>query len=519
MRKKMNCMVLAMVLIISAIATTACGQKNVDENVTKENVTKENDTQINKNDDVEEMPTIVYSWMHMNKTIDDDALQDVEDALNKIVEPKIGAHIKLYPIDIGNYVNTVELALMADEQIDLLTYWPDYAAGVSKNLLMDITDIVEEYAPTAIEKTGEDFMKCVEIDGRIYGVPCDKGSALKPCLVYRSDLAEEANIDMSKVKSLSDLTDVFRQFKEAYPDMYPLYAGPADGNIIMTLKEAGLDKLGDETGACLIGDGQKTLKVSNLYASDEFRDLCYLMQEWYEAGYISPDASTTTLDGRSAIASGNYWAYEGLNAGNYFANEASMNIGYPMDFVQTARTFLGSTDGAHVVWSVSSNCKNPEKALQFLDLTYSDEEVVNLILYGIEGRDYVLNEEGFVEWPEGYDINTVPYTSQYACGVVGSQYIQYELAGTPSDNKEVMAYDDENSDRSVALGFRFESKGYETEITMISNVINQYLSGLMGGIVDVDATLKEFNDALNDAGMQTIIDAKQEQLDEWIVAQ
>lgn len=467
----------------------------------------------------EEMPTIVYTWMHMNNTINDEALADVEAALNEIVEPKIGAHIKLWPIDIGNYVNTIELALMAQEQVDLVTYWPDYSAGVNKGLLMDITDILETYAPVAVQKSGEDFMKCVEINGRIYGVPCDKGSALVPCFVYRSDMAEAANIDMSGVHSLSDLTEIFAQFKAAYPEVYPLYIGPGDGNIIMTLKAAGYDKLGDETGACLIGEGQETLKVSNVYASEEFRELCYLMHDWYEAGYISPDSSTTTLDGRQAVSSGNYWGYEGLNAGNYFANEASLNIGYPMDFVQTARTFLGSTDGAHVVWSVTASCKNPEKALEFLDLTYSDVDVVNLILYGIYGRDYVLNEDGFVEWPEGYDINTVPYTSQYACGVVGSQYIQYELAGTPLNNKEVMAWDDENSDRSSAIGFRFDTTGYETEITLISNVVNQYLAGLIGGIVDVDATLEEFNRALDNAGMQTIIEAKQAQLDTWLAAQ
>lgn len=467
----------------------------------------------------DELVTIVYAWMHMNNTINDDALQDVQDAMNAIVEPRIGVHVILKPIDIGNYVNTIELAAIAGEQYDLITYWPDYAAGVNKGLLMDITDILETYAPTAVAKTGDDFMKCVEIDGCIYGVPCDKGSAMVPCFVYRSDLAEQAGIDMSGVSSLRDLTEIFKQFKEAYPDMYPMYMGPSDSNVIATLKEYGYDTLGDGTGAVLIGEGQETHKVSNLYASEEFRSLCLLMKEWYEAGYISPDSSTTTLDGRSAIASGNYWGYEGLNAGNYFANEASLNIGYPMDFVQTARTFLGSTDGAHVVWSVSSSCQNPEKALEFLDLTYSDEEVVNLILYGIQGRDYVLNEDGFVEWPEGYDINTVPYTSQYACGVVGSQYIQYELAGVPADNKAVMAHDDEFSDRSCALGFRFKNEGYETETTMISNVISQYLPGLMGGIVDVDETLAAFNQALDAAGMQTIIEAKQAQLDAWFEMQ
>ena len=38
----------------------------------------------------------------------------------------------------------------------------------------------------------------------------------------------------------------------------------------------------------------------------------------------------------------------------------------------------------------------------------------------------------------------------------------------------------------------------------------------MCGSVDVDSTLEEFNKALYDAGLQTVMDAKQEQLDAWV---
>lgn len=40
----------------------------------------------------------------------------------------------------------------------------------------------------------------------------------------------------------------------------------------------------------------------------------------------------------------------------------------------------------------------------------------------------------------------------------------------------------------------------------------------MCGSVDVDSTLEEFNKALEAAGLQTVMDAKREQLDAWLAS-
>lgn len=467
----------------------------------------------------EEPPTIVYAWIHMNNMPSDDALASVEEALSEITTKKIGVRVKLLPLAPADINQTIDLMLASGEQIDVFSYRKAYTQAVEKGYYLDITDLINEYAPDAVAQTGDDFMKCVTINGRVYGLPVDKGVALVPNWLYRVDLAEKAGINLDNLNTLEDYTEVFAQFKAAYPEMYPLFVSKGGPGFLAMLKDYKWDKLSDETGACLIGAEADNGKVVNLYESKEFHDLVTQIHEWYEAGYISPDAATTTLGDRDAVASGLYWSYFGSNAGNYFANEASQNIGYQMDYKQTAQTFLGSNDPAGVIFGINANSKNPEKALQFLNLTYSDVDVVNLIVYGICGRDYVLNEDGFVEWPEGYTLNTVPYTSQFACGTVGSQYKQYELAGVPADNKAKMAWDDEHSARSVAIGFAFDPSDVTTEVTMVTNVINQYLNSLMSGSVEVESTLEAFNKALYDAGMQNIIDAKQAQLDAFLNAQ
>ena len=87
---------------------------------------------------------------------------------------------------------------------------------------------------------------------------------------------------------------------------------------------------------------------------------------------------------------------------------------------------------------ISSTSKVPEAALKFLNLTFTDKEVVNLIIYGIEGRDYVKDAEDFVSYPEGQDASTVPYTAQLSCGVLGNFFIMYPMAGT---NKESLDWE------------------------------------------------------------------------------
>lgn len=49
---------------------------------------------------------------------------------------------------------------------------------------------------------------------------------------------------------------------------------------------------------------------------------------------------------------------------------------------------------------ISSTTDVPEAAMKFLNLTYTDADVINLLIYGIEGRDYVKNDDGTVSYPE-----------------------------------------------------------------------------------------------------------------------
>ena len=69
---------------------------------------------------------------------------------------------------------------------------------------------------------------------------------------------------------------------------------------------------------------------------------------------------------------------------------------------------------------------------------------------------------------------------------------------------------------SPALGFKFDTSAVMNEITACNNVIAKYEPGLRWGELNPDETLPVFNKELYDAGLQTIMDEKQRQLDEFL---
>ena len=144
--------------------------------------------------------------------------------------------------------------------------------------------------------------------------------------------------------------------------------------------------------------------------------------------------------------------------------------------------------------------------MRFLNLLYTDAELINLFDWGIEGTHYVKTEDGHITYPEGVDSEN----SGYSLGlgwIFGNQYLSYVWEGDDLD-----LYDQLKE-------FVYDSNNVKTEVAAVSNVLNEYRAGLEFGVMDPETTLPEFLGALDAAGINTIIEEKQRQLDEWVAAQ
>jgi putative aldouronate transport system substrate-binding protein len=509
--KRIKKIVAALLTVTMAVGLSACGSSSSSGEGGSAESTENSQGSYDK---------IVYSYATFNNIPSSETLDTVEEAINAITREKIGAEVELMPINIFEYSSNVSLALQGGDQIDVFQTLGDFNTCVSSNMAYDITEIIDSYAPETKELIGDTFLKACTKEGVLYAIPTYKPYALTPMIIYRQDIADELGIDMTKVSSIYDLTSVLEQVKESYPDMMPLI--PAQSGVSgMGRTIANVDYLTDDLFApkgVLIGDD---MTVTDLYSTEEFSKRCDLTRTWYNEGLIMQDAATTTSTATELMSSGNSFCY--IASYSYPVEDTAASLegqsgNVDLGAVQIGDAYLATDSINSVSWMVASTSKVPEAALKFINLTFTDEQIVNLLIYGIEGRDYVKDADGYVSYPEGQDAATVPYTAQLSCGTLGNYFKMYPMAGT---SKESLVWEEEQNVQaktSPAMGFTFDASDVKTEYTAVSNVISQYLPGLSCGSVDPQTALPEFIEKLSAAGYDKIIEAKQRQLDIWKTA-
>lgn len=458
--------------------------------------------------------TVVFALMSFNNIPGD--VTKVEEAVNKLTEPEIGVDIKLKLYGPANYAQQVSLAMTGGEQLDIFHSLGDFSQVISKGQAHDITDIIDTCAPDAKKVLGAKFIKTGYKDGKLYGLPAYKSYVLQPQFIYRKDIADKLGLDMAGVKSMYELTPVLEKVKAAYPQMNP-FAPIEQGNTQIPYSD--VDYLTDDMRSpkgVLIGDATN---VENFYSTEEFKRACVLMREWNQKGLISKDAASSTSIAVELISGGRAFGFMGSYGypPDDTAVEISHQTGVEMKSILIGDAPVMATDTVSAItWVISSGSKHPESALKLLNLMYSNPDVLNTILYGIEGEDYVKNTDGTVKYPDGQDASTVPYTAQLSCGILGNQFIQYMMTGTNPESLKTEMEWNENAKISKAFGFMFDNSSVKTEYSSVNNVINQYLPGLRCGSIDPSKGIQEFNKKLEDAGLDKIISEKQKQLDAWL---
>ncbi|MBB6634593.1 ABC transporter substrate-binding protein [Cohnella thailandensis] len=466
---------------------------------------------------------IVFAMPSFNRIPDD--LSKVTDAINAITTGKIGVKVDFRIYGPADYAQKVNLALQSGEKMDVFTTLGQFSNYVSKSQVAPLDDLLAEYGKemtALLEKDfGADMLKATTIGGRIYGIPVNKGMSLPINFVYNADMLQAAGFTADDVESVEDLPAIFEAVKSANPDVVPfgpINVNPSDTGLINLLKGTyKVDMLTDTTGVGVVvgNDG----KVVNLYETDAFKNGVQMMRDWYDKGYLQKDAATTTITSSEMVSSGREFSFLGGYGGLEVGKTISAQTGKNVETKRIAPFYFDTSAVNSVSWMVSSTSKVPEASVKFLNLLYTDEQLINTILYGIEGEDYVKVDEHHVKFPDGKDANTVSYTAMLSTGIVGSESLQYQFEGINWSDIEVKLKENKETERSPYFGFIFDQSDVKTQISAVNNVVNQYLPGLVTGSLDPETTLPKFVKALNDAGAADVIKSKQEQLDQWLAAQ
>lgn len=461
-----------------------------------------------------------------------DGVAEVQDAVNEISEKEIGVHVNLNLMDAGSFMQQIGLMLAGGESVDLLQVTPlgsvAFNACQSQNQLMEISDLLNEYAPDLVDTVG-DYLKGMEVEGGLYGVPGYRLLNSNMYIYMRADVLDELDLraEAEAADSWSDIDAIFEKVyaaQDSLPEdmkttcmisntgstgdvitVEPALAGNDDWS-----KAKGYDTLGDSYYIVGVDDSSDT--VFSWYESEDFQNEIKIVKDWYDKGYVYKDAATSEETGDNNIKNGIAFANVAFSEPGVESSKQAAT-GYDLVCRQISSGPVTTGSARSWGWAVPVTSSEPEAAAKFMNLMYTNADIENLLTWGIEGRDYELNEAG-----EAVRLDGATYTS--GDFLWGNQFLAYPAQGQGSDFRATSLADMESAGISKYYGCSVNVDSISNELTSINNVISTYYARLASGsTTDLDADYQEFIDGLKSAGVDKVVETYQTALDAWLAEQ
>lgn len=442
----------------------------------------------------------------------------IEQKINEILEPELNANLDIVVLPWASASQQLQLMLSGDEKIDVFyTQATNAVQYMNAGQIVDMSELIDKYGTNIKQIYGEDIAKINQVEGFVYGVPnqIERGSI--PAIFMRKDLVEKYNIDTTQIKEPKDLESVFETVKAGEPDMTMLYSSSENDALATRLFRG--DTLSDNNYLGVLMDQTNSTKLENFFATDWFKDTTTMLHNWYQKGYISQDAGTNTENWRTVCKAGNLFSlFFSYHPGTPVEFESS--TGYDFEIVPFYNEpIINSSSYNGVTFSIAQNSENPEKTMEVLDYIYGSSEIMNLLNWGEQDKDYVIEDadNGIINFPEGITSDNAGYNLNLGWELP-NQFIAYKWTGSDPQLWEKMEEFNGSAKSSKAVGFLFDSSNCSSEIAALSNIVKQYSGALYSGSGDPDELIPELLEALDDAGINEVIQAKQEQLDAFLAA-
>lgn len=433
----------------------------------------------------------------------------IQDAVNEITRKKINATVKFLPIGISDWQQQMNLKFSSSEKLDLMAVLGTYTSMVSRDQLLPLDQLLKEQGQGITKALDPAYLDAAKVKGTMYAVPTLRDMATSYGIAMRKDLVDKYNIDVNQINTLADVEGVLKTIKAGEPDIAPLIPGTVGASILTNYQT--YDNLIDRYG--VLPNYDNDLKLVNLYETEEYAEQLKMVRNWYESGLILKDASTNKNFASALIKSNRAFAYL-LNIQPMSYSGESQSAGIPMVVRPLLRAASTTATITNTMWAIPVTSAAPAKAMEFLNLMYTDKELVNMLDWGIEGKHYVVKSDNIIDYPPGVDAQSSGYNLNMGW-LFGNEFLAYVWNGQDPKLWEKVAEFNKSALKSKALGFSFDPTPVKSEFATVGNVIGQYYLPLETGSVDPEEILTQFIAKLKTAGIDKVIAEKQKQLDEW----
>lgn len=500
--KKLVTMFLVATMVMTSL--WGCGKPTTDENVTpspQESQKSEEKSSEVQTTPAETSPTeeiVNLKWIAVGSGMPQN-YDAWKENINKYLGEKIGVNIDMEVVAWGDWPNRRNVIVNSGEQFDILfTDMDRYQSEVDLGAFMDITDLLPVNAANIYEMIPEVYWQATSIDGKLYSIPTYKDNSITNYWVWDKAILDKYEINPEEHVTFEEMTEPLKKIAdgEGKPSL------PLHKNGVYGMATSLFDNMG--TGIHVFGvryDGKDATVVNGL-EDEEFLKYMDITREWYKAGIINADAATTDEVDEYKICS--------INQGWSGAAKTSWGPNHDMEAVaiQMFPTALSNSTVRGSLNAISASCKNPEKALQFLDLVNTDTFVRDSFYFGLEGDDF--------EYTADKKIHRLKTDWSMAGYTQGTFFTVSQL-----DTEEFNQWDEvkelnNNAIASPALGINFDTIDVETELANVRAVWEKYKGEFMTGTKEPREMAKMITKEMNNAGLQTLIEEAQKQVNEQL---
>ncbi|MDZ5253357.1 ABC transporter substrate-binding protein [Clostridium sp. LIBA-8841] len=421
--------------------------------------------------------------------------EKVEEEVNKYIKDKINATVDIKHVSFGDYTQKMNVLANSGEEYDLAftCSWAfPYLENARKGAFRELDDLLDKEGADLKGVIDERLWKGAEVDGKIYAVPNQKEIAGAPMWVFDKELVEKYDVPYQDIHSVEDLEPWLQIIKEKEPDFVPFYT---QGDSIPLEFDEIMKPLG-------IFYNDDTLTVQNMFETEEMKAMMAKLREYYEKGYINQDAAVNNMQNEVKRF---LWKADGQP---YAESGWGQSLGREVVTSSIIPAYVTNNSTTGAMTAISSTSKNPEKAMELINLVNTDTTLRNMLMFGIEGTHYEkVSDNQIKRDPNGpYNVTSWGY---------GNLFDTYVLDTDPADKWEAFEEFNAAAKTSPILGFKFNTESVTTQISAVNNVLQEFEKSLYTGSIDPVKGLEDLNKKLSSAGLEDIKVEMQKQLDEW----
>lgn len=507
MKKKFLTLALSLAMVASLL--TGCGAQKEDSEAVASDVQKDTaESSVASGEEQVELRLIMYGDMSSRR--EEFFKNEFHDAV--LEDLNIDLSVEYLPWGSDTNVST----MLASGERFAVWYIVSNYDWHTKGYLAEIDEsLLEEHLPALIATRGENNgFECAKYNGKLYAIPFGNKPYAGSMQYFdvRGDILDELGYAPEEVDTLEELEKVFAEHKEKYPNQRTVMNLDFLPYALWSYCGEGTRSLNEGNDFVYVNEEEEGDTVYSYFESEGFKNLCEITSRWVELGYINKDLITNPSQSEADWSAANCLARNGM-PGSLISN--SLKTANPDAY----ETMVGVGEQLKIKnkdydWGIAISAADQENVARWLDLfnwMYQDQEHFNFCVYGVEGKDYEVNEDGTIK----------KLVSDTFIDSWFMEAIPYNVYDASISQETIEAYENWDNDSvfSKLTGFSFNTEPVATEVAMLTSIYDEKLHPMMLGFLDYEENIDSVIAEMKAAGLEKYIAEYQKQFSEFYAKQ